>query len=87
MKTYKYCQSCSMPADKDPGHGGTEKDGSKTSKYCSYCYVAGEFTSPEIDTAKKMQTFCIEKMVECNVPRFVAWLFTRGIPRLERWKK
>ena len=85
MKPYKYCQSCGMPASQDPGCGGTEKDGSKTSKYCSYCYVNGEFRCPEIDTATKMQKFCIEKMKEQGMNGFVAWLFTRGIPRLERW--
>ncbi|MAG60892.1 hypothetical protein CL619_03845 [archaeon] len=86
-KKNKFCQSCSMPPSKDPGHGGTEKDGSKTKKYCSYCYKDGEFMSPEIDTAKKMQKFCIQKMQEQGMPKFVAWIFTRGIPKLDRWKK
>lgn len=82
----KFCQSCGMPLEKDPQHGGTEKDGSKSPKYCSYCYADGEFTNPEIDTAKKMQTFCIEKMRESGMSKIIAWLFTLGIPRLERWK-
>ena len=86
MKTYKFCQSCGMPMNKDPKKGGTEKDGSKNMKYCSYCYQNGKFTSPEIDTPKKMQTFCIKKMNEQGMPKFIAWIFTRGIPRLERWK-
>ncbi|MFT4304489.1 MAG: zinc ribbon domain-containing protein [Candidatus Woesearchaeota archaeon] len=87
MKKYKFCQSCGMPMSKDPQKGGTEKDGSKNLKYCSYCYQNGNFTSPEIDTAKKMQAFCIEKMKEQGMPRFIAWIFTRGIPKLERWKE
>ena len=86
MKTNKFCQSCGMPMSKDPQKGGTEKDGSKTEKYCSYCYKNGKFTSQEIDTPEKMQTFCIEKMKEQGMPKFIAWIFTRGIPRLERWK-
>ncbi|MBU4607824.1 MAG: zinc ribbon domain-containing protein, partial [Methanobacterium sp.] len=49
--------------------------------------VDGEFTSPEIDTPQKMQEFCIEKMKEQGMPRPIAWVFTRGIPKLERWKK
>ncbi len=87
MKEYKFCQSCGMPLKKDPKTGGTTKDGSKSLKYCSYCLVDGEFTSPEIDTPQKMQEFCIEKMKEQGMIRPIAWVFTRGIPKLERWKK
>lgn len=83
----KICQSCGMPLKSDPEKGGTEKDGSKSAKYCSYCYKDGEFKSPEIDTPEKMQVFCIEKMKEQGMSKPMAWLFTRGIPRLERWKK
>lgn len=81
----KFCQSCGMPLEKDPGRGGTDKNGSKSDKYCSYCFVDGSFSSPEIDTAKKMQKFCIQKMKEQGMNGIVAWLFTRNIPRLERW--
>jgi len=55
MKTYKFCQSCGMPMKQDLQKGGTEKDGSKNNKYCSYCYKEGEFTSPEVDTPQKIQ--------------------------------
>lgn len=82
----KFCQSCGMPLKKDPEQGGTNSDGSKSIEYCSYCYKNGEFLSPEIDTAQKMQAFCIEKMKESGMPGFMAWLFTRGIPKLKRWK-
>ena len=37
------CQSCGMPLSKDPKNGGTNKDGSKSDKYCSYCYKDGKF--------------------------------------------
>ena len=85
-KVNKFCQSCGMPLSKDPQGGGTNSDGTKSLKYCSYCYQNGEFSSPEIDTAKKMQAFCIDKMKEHGMSKFVAWIFTRGIPRLERWR-
>ena len=87
MKTNKFCQSCGMPMSRDPQKGGTEKDGSKSEMYCSYCYENGEFTSPEIDTPQKMQTVCIEKMKEQGMPKIIAWIFTRSVPKLERWKK
>lgn len=86
-KTYKNCQSCGMPNNRDPEHGGTEKNGEKTTKYCSYCYIKGEFTSPEITTPEEMQKFCIEKMKEQKMPRFIGWLLTRQIPKLERWNQ
>ena len=44
MKNYKNCQSCGMPMSKDPEKGGTEKEGSKSLMYCSYCYTNGKFT-------------------------------------------
>ena len=76
-----------MPLNKDPGKWGTEKDGSKNNMHCSFCYIDGEFNKPEIDTAKKMQEMCIEIMSKWKMPKWVAWIFTRSIPNLERWKK
>jgi len=81
----KFCQSCGMPMKKDPQQGGTNKDGSKSPKYCSYCFQSGEFTQPDF-TAKEMQDFCIMKMKEMGMPKFVGWLLTRNIPKLDRWK-
>jgi len=81
----KFCQSCGMPMKKDPDQGGTNADGSKSLKYCSYCYQSGNFTQPNF-TVRQMQDFCIDKMKEMGMPRFLAWIFTRSIPKLERWQ-
>lgn len=81
----KFCQSCGMPIKDDPEIGGTNKDGSKSIKFCSYYYQKGKFTFN--GNVNEMQKFCKDKMIENGHPRFIAWLFTRGIPRLERWKK
>ncbi len=83
---HKFCQSCGMPMNKDPDEGGTNADGSKNTIYCSFCFQKGEFTQPDF-TAKQMQTFCIDKMKEVKIPKFVGWIMTRSIPKLERWKK
>ncbi|MDC7223363.1 MAG: zinc ribbon domain-containing protein [Spirochaetales bacterium] len=84
---YKYCQSCGFPLKKDEKGGGTEADGSKSPKYCSMCYEKGEFlTPPEVDRAAKMQKFCIGEMKKAGMSGFFAWLATRPIPKLERWK-
>jgi len=88
MSEYKFCQSCGYPMKKDPQGGGTEKDGSINKKYCHMCYKDGEFLSPpEIDTAKKMQAFCVEQMKKDGMNGLIAWMATRGIPKLERWNK
>ena len=80
----KYCQSCGMPLSKDPKHGGTESDGSKSAEYCSYCYENGAFTGP-VFTAQQMQDFCFEKLREHGMMKPLAWLLTRHIPKLRRW--
>jgi len=81
----KFCQSCGMPMKKDPEGGGNNSDGSKNLEYCSLCYQNGAFFNTEF-TAQEMQAFCIEKMKEQGTPGFIAWLFTRNIPNLKRWK-
>jgi len=87
-KTYTMCQSCGFPLKKDNKGGGTEKDGSKSNKYCSMCYKNGEFLTPlEIDSPQKMQKFCIEQMKKSGMNGAFAWLATRPIPKLERWQK
>lgn len=78
------CQSCGMPLKKDPEGGGTNGDGSKSLKYCSYCFADGTFKQPDW-TARQMQDFVKEKMKEMGFPGFLAGFFTRGIPKLERW--
>ena len=88
MKEYKFCQSCSYPMKKDPKGGGTEKDGSISKKYCSMCYENGVFlTPPDIDTPQKMQKFCIQEMKKSGYNGFIAWMTTRSILKLERWKQ
>lgn len=81
---YKNCQSCGMPISQDPEHGGTNADGSKNEKYCSYCYDQGTFRYE--GSVKDFQEFCRQKMIEKGHSKFLAWLFTRGMKRLERWK-
>lgn len=87
MKEFKFCQSCGYPMKKDEKGGGSEADGSISKKYCSMCYENGRFTTPsEIDTAKKMQKYCMQEMKKSEYHGFFAWLATRTILKLERWK-
>jgi len=81
----RICQSCGMPLSKDPQGGGTNGDGSKSPLYCSLCYQDGQFRQPDF-TARQMQDFCVEALRTKGMPRVMAWLLTRGIPKLGRWR-
>ena len=85
MSHYKKCQSCAMPLKKDPQGGGTNTDGSNSEMYCSYCYDKGSFKQPNI-SASEMQHFVKGKLKEMGFPGFLTGFFTKGIPKLERWK-
>ena len=79
------CQSCAMPME-DESVFGTNKDGSKNSDYCIYCYKDGEF----------LQKATMQEYIEMMVP-FAAQAGMTGeqmrafcekvYPTLKRWKK
>ena len=73
-----------MPLKKDPSGGGTNADGTISIKYCSYCYQGGEFTFNS--DVKEFQEHCKEQMIKSGWSKPLAWLFTRGLKHLERWK-
>lgn len=83
---YKNCQSCGMPLKRDVKGGGSNADGSISQVFCSHCYENGRYTKPDI-TAEQMQDLVRGKLREFGIPGFLCGLFTRGIPRLERWRE
>ena len=83
---YKNCQCCGMPLKRDENGGGTNMDGSKSQMYCSKCFKNGKFNNPDI-TVDEMKTLVKGKLKEFGFPGFIAGLFTRNIPKLERWSK
>jgi putative zinc ribbon protein len=83
--SYKNCQSCGMPHKRDEKGGGTNADGSKSKTYCSKCYENGKFKNPNM-TVDEMKTLVKGKLKEFGFPGFIAGMFTKGIPKLERWK-
>lgn len=84
-RVYKNCQSCGMPLKRDEKGGGTNADGTKSPIYCSHCLQQGRFTMPDM-TIDEMQQRVKGKLKEFGFPGFLAGFFTRGTPRLERWK-
>jgi hypothetical protein len=82
----KFCQSCGMPMDKDPGQGSTNADGSKNMKYCSYCYQNGAFVG-DFKNAGEMVTLVKGKLKEMGYGPIRRWFYTSHISQLERWKR
>ena len=84
--TSRYCQSCGMPMARDPEGGASLADGTKSGLYCSLCMSDGVFHYTGTDV-REFQRIVIAKMVENGWRPFWAWLLTRQIPRLKRWRK
>lgn len=80
------CQSCGMPLAKDQLGGGTEKDGSKSTDYCSHCYQAGAFTDPHM-TADQMVVRVKGRLEQLSLPPNVVAKLTGQIPILKRWAR
>ncbi len=77
----KNCQSCMMPLAKDDRSG----DGLDP-RYCSYCFKDGDFVVKNVTGQEfRDQTYTI--LVEQGWKRPIAWISTRNIPRLPRWKQ
>jgi hypothetical protein len=81
-----FCQSCGMPLSRDPGRGGTNLDGSRSTEYCSHCYQSGRFTEPSISVEEMMER--VEgKLRSMHIPGFVSRRVARDIPQLKRWQR
>jgi hypothetical protein len=84
MKQETNCQSCGMPLD-NPDLQGTEKDGSKSDKYCKYCYRNGAFINPNM-TLKEMTSLVITQMEKMNIDSKIIDKALSALPNLKRWK-
>ena len=83
-KLYKFCQSCGMPIKKTVD-SGTNADGSQSGRFCAHCFHDGKFTLPDL-TLDQMKLRVKDKLKEFGIPGFLTWIFTRNIPKLERWR-
>ena len=73
-----------MPLSKDPQGGGSESDGGRSTVYCSKCFRDGRFTRPDV-SLDEMTVLVKNKLREMGIPRPLAYLFVRGLPKLQRW--
>lgn len=85
MNKPKLCQSCGMPLKKDPKGGGTNADGTVSTRYCSLCYVDGQFMQPDM-SLDDMKALVVTKLHEKGMPKFVARFFTGNLHKMERWR-
>ena len=83
----KQCHSCGMPLQtKRAGDcRGTEKSGAKSEKWCSLCYVDGEFVDPNCSVHEMVS------IVDGALKREHVWwpmryMAKKQIPTLERWR-
>ncbi len=84
MEPKLFCQSCTMPIDRIEDRG-TEKDGSKSSEYCKYCYQNGKFTDPGM-TLEKMKNNVNLQMKRMDLPEKVLQQSLEKLSGLKRWK-
>ena len=83
MEAYTHCQSCGMPIDL-PELMGTEKDSSKSTIYCKYCYVDGEFADRDM-TMEEMQEHLRAELSKTHMPEAVIARAVARLPYLGRW--
>lgn len=64
---------------------GTEKDGSKSEKWCKLCYENGVFIGPDC-TLEDMRKIVDNALIENGSGRLMRWMAQKQLPSLERWK-
>lgn len=86
-KKSNICQSCGIPLQVDPKEGGTNADGSKSLKYCGFCFQDGRFLDEGISLPDKIEKNIRITMAKMNLTEAQAReLAINIIPKLERWK-
>mgnify|MGYP003397654797 CR=1 FL=1 len=73
-----------MPLNK-PELMGTEKDGSKSKEYCTYCYQKGVFINPAM-SLEEMKTLVKEQMEKRKIDSTIINMAVSSLPGLKRWK-
>ncbi len=85
MRKHIFCQSCGMPFGGQGLPAGHETDGSPSAAYCHLCYDGGQFLQPAIKRSS-MQHLVAHALQRGGWSRPAAWLATRHIPLLARWR-
>ncbi len=81
------CQSCAMPMNTAEARYGTEKDGTLSRYYCSYCYTNGDFQGNP--TMEEMIHTCLPFEKEAHPGKTEEELLKEMrelFPTLKRWR-
>ncbi|MDD3977731.1 MAG: zinc ribbon domain-containing protein [Methanomicrobium sp.] len=79
------CESCGMPM-KEESEFGTENDGSKSTRYCTYCYQEGEFTEPELSKEEAVSKYAPMMAEHLKMPLDKAKVMVESyLTTLPRW--
>jgi radical SAM superfamily enzyme len=73
-----------MPLDK-PELLGTEKDGTKSNEYCTYCYQNGSFVNPNMKL-DEMKVLVKEQMEKRKIDSSIINMAVSSLPHLKRWR-
>ncbi len=74
-----------MPLGKQFEDAGTEADGTKSIRYCKYCYQNGKLMYE--GDLKTFQKIAYENMRKMGMNSLKAWVFTKMIAYAPRWKR
>ena len=85
MELRNFCQSCTMPIDHVENRG-TERDGSKSTLYCKYCYQNGQFVNPQM-TLDQMKEIVTTQMQKLKISDTITHQSLDMLPHLKRWRK
>ena len=83
-----FCQCCAMPIS-NPESAGSEVDGSKSEKYCIYCFKDGAFTLPDATMDEMVEISAkgwSDQDSNMSYDEAKAFL-SKCLPQLERWRK
>jgi hypothetical protein len=65
---------------------GTEADGTRSSTWCSLCYVNGKFVDPDCTLDEMVEI--VDTALRRDGARFTfRWMAKRQIPTLDRWRQ
>ncbi|MDD4300776.1 MAG: zinc ribbon domain-containing protein [Methanomicrobium sp.] len=82
-----FCESCGMPM-KEESEFGTEKDGSKSAKYCTYCFQNGVFIDPHLTKEDAVLKYAPMMAQNLGMPHEKAKIMVENyLSALPRWNK
>jgi hypothetical protein len=80
------CEMCFMPLGINFVDSGNEIDGTKSMKFCKYCYKNGKICY-EGNDLKEFQDICYKQMLSNGMWKPQAWILSWTIQFAPYWKR